>query len=36
LEKVAQQDSGEIKEISEDFAQRFDLFGKRLVMAAAA
>jgi len=35
LEKVAQQDSGEIKEISEDFGQRFDLFGKRLAMTAA-
>ena len=36
LEKVAEQNSGEIREISEDFAQRFDLFGKRLAMAAAA
>jgi hypothetical protein len=36
LEKVAQQEPGQIREIAEDFAHRFDLFGKRLAMAAAA
>jgi len=36
LEKVTQQEPGQIKEIAEDFAQRFDLFGKRLAMANAA
>jgi hypothetical protein len=36
LEKVIQQEPEEIREIAEDFAQRFDLFGKRLALAAAA
>jgi hypothetical protein len=36
LEKVAQGEPGEIKEIAQDFAQRFDLLGVRLAMAAAA
>jgi len=36
LDKVARQPSEEVKEIAEDFAQRFDLFGKRLAMANAA
>jgi hypothetical protein len=36
LEKIIAQQPEEIKGISEDFAQRFDLFGKRLAMTNAA
>lgn len=36
LDQVVLQEPKQIKEIAEDIAQRFDLFGKRLAMASAA